>query len=167
MYSISTVQVLKVQYRHCRGGETVTEFARERNTEPQTVTHYMSRHGLEYDRSKGLTEAQEQYLSEQYPLPKEEVVRVIEDTESLRKYTEAVEKIAELEAEKGKLTAQVARLELMEEQRESLIETNKEQSEELEQMRIDKALAEQEQERLKQELERIQNRNLLQRIFNL
>lgn len=48
-------------------GKTATEFARERQLDPQVVSKALARANMKYDKDKGLTKEQEEYLEEKYP----------------------------------------------------------------------------------------------------
>lgn len=69
---------------------TLSEFARERNQDVSAIKMYMKRHGMEYDRTNGLTDKQLDSLDKQYPLPKP--VTVVDGIPE-RDYIDALERL--------------------------------------------------------------------------
>lgn len=150
----------------------LVDFARDRLIEPQTVRIYMKRHGMEYDTEKGLTDEQIEKLSEKYPEPAKKIVEQIEDA-TTKALLSAQDEIIRLQKQVQKLTEDTARMLLLEEKTQALTDTNKEQAEQIEKLKVDKAVSDKEQEHLQakvteqeQEIERLKSRKLWQRIFN-
>lgn len=150
----------------------LVDFARDRLIEPQTVRIYMKRHGMEYDTEKGLTDEQIEKLSEKYPEPAKKIVEQIEDA-TTKALLSAQDEIIRLQKQVQKLTEDTARMLLLEEKTQALTDTNKEQAEQIEKLKVDKAVSDKEQEHLQtkvteqeQEIERLKSRNLWQRILN-
>lgn len=150
----------------------LVDFARDRLIEPQTVRIYMKRHGMEYDTEKGLTDEQIEKLSEKYPEPAKKIVEQIEDA-TTKALLSAQDEIIRLQKQVQKLTEDTARMLLLEEKTQALTDTNKEQAEQIEKLKVDKAVSDKEQEHLQakvteqeQEIERLKSRNLWERIFN-
>ncbi len=93
---------------------TITDFARERNVEPDTVTTYIRRHPeiQKFIITKGKKSAIDtlsdgyQMLEEQYPYPKP--IQVVEDTESQKKLIKAQELIIQLQERLQEATTQIA-----------------------------------------------------------
>ena len=150
----------------------LVDFARDRLIEPQTVRIYMKRHGMEYDTEKGLTDEQIEKLSEKYPEPAKKIVEQIEDA-TTKALLSAQDEIIRLQKQVQKLTEDTARMLLLEEKTQALTDTNKEQADQIEKLKVDKAVSDKEQEHLQakvteqeQEIERLKSRKLWQRIFN-
>lgn len=150
----------------------LVDFARDRLVEPQTVRIYMKRHGMEYDTEHGLTDEQIKELSEKYPEPAQKIVEQIEDA-TTKALLSAQDEIIRLQKQVQKLTEDTARMLLLEEKTQALTDTNREQAERIEKLKVDKAVSDKEQEHLQtkvteqeQEIERLKSRNLWQRILN-
>ncbi len=150
----------------------LVDFARDRLVEPQTVRIYMKHHGMEYDTEHGLTDEQIKELSEKYPEPAQKIVEQIEDA-TTKALLSAQDEIIRLQKQVQKLTEDTARMLLLEEKTQALTDTNREQAERIEKLKVDKAVSDKEQEHLQtkvteqeQEIERLKSRNLWQRILN-
>lgn len=134
----------------------ITEFAREREVEPDTVTTFIRRHPeiqkdiIQKGKKSAIDTESEGYeaLEKQYPLPKP--IQVIEDTESRKeliqtqklviqlqnKLNEATTLIAQAEAQKILLEDKQQQLDKAEEREQKAEETIRNLSKELDQVRM-------------------------------
>lgn len=121
---------------------TLSAFARGRDVEPKTVSIYMKRHKMTYDKDKGLTDEQIAILDEIYPIPKPVIVvngLPAEEERQLREELDEVRKKLDVAKDKIiELTERNATLQLLE----------------------DKASLQE------QELQRLKSRNLWERLIN-
>ena len=121
---------------------TLSAFARGRDVEPKTVSIYMKRHNMTYNKDKGLTDEQIAILDEIYPIPKPVIVvngLPAEEERQLREELDEVRKKLDVAKDKIiELTERNATLQLLE----------------------DKARLQE------QELQRLKSRNLWERLIN-
>lgn len=121
---------------------TLSAFARGRDVEPKTVSIYMKRHNMTYNKDKGLTDEQIAILDEIYPIPKPVIVvngLPAEEERQLREELDDVRKKLDVAKDKIiELTERNATLQLLE----------------------DKASLQE------QELQRLRSRNLWERLIN-
>ena len=121
---------------------TLSAFARGRDVEPKTVSIYMKRHKMTYDKDKGLTDEQIAILDEVYPIPKPVVVIQGLPAEEERKLREdlqvALQRLSVAQERIVELTEKNATLQLLE----------------------DKASLQE------QELQRLKSRSLWERLIN-
>lgn len=121
---------------------TLSAFARGRDVEPKTVSIYMKRHNMTYNKDKGLTDEQIAILDEVYPIPKPVIVvngLSAEEERQLREELDEVRKKLDVAKDKIiELTERNATLQLLE----------------------DKASLQE------QELQRLKSRNLWERLIN-
>lgn len=121
---------------------TLSAFARGRDVEPKTVSIYMKRHNMTYNKDKGLTDEQIAILDEIYPIPKPVIVvngLPAEEERQLREELDEVRKMLDVAKDKIiELTERNATLQLLE----------------------DKASLQE------QELQRLKSRNLWERLIN-
>ena len=121
---------------------TLSAFARGRDVEPKTVSIYMKRHNMTYNKDKGLTDEQIAILDEIYPIPKPVIVvngLPAEEERQLREELDEVRKKLDVAKDKIiELTESNATLQLVE----------------------DKASLQE------QELQRLKSRNLWERLIN-
>ena len=121
---------------------TLSAFARGRDVEPKTVSIYMKRHNMTYNKDKGLTDEQIAILDEIYPIPKPVIVvngLSAEEERQLREELDEVRKKLDVAKDKIiELTERNATLQLLE----------------------DKASLQE------QELQRLKSRNLWERLIN-
>lgn len=121
---------------------TLSAFARGRDVEPKTVSIYMKRHNMTYNKDKGLTDEQIAILDEIYPIPKPVIVvngLPAEEERQLREELDDVRKKLDVAKDKIiELTERNATLQLLE----------------------DKASLQE------QELQRLKSRNLWERLIN-
>lgn len=121
---------------------TLSAFARGRDVEPKTVSIYMKRHNMTYNKDKGLTDEQIAILDEIYPIPKPVIVvngLPAEEERQLREELDEVRKKLDVAKDKIiELTERNATLQLLE----------------------DKASLQE------QELQRLKSRNLWERLIN-
>lgn len=139
----------------------ISEFARARGVEPDTVSQYMRRHGMDYDKEQGLTEEQQEELEKMYPSPSAlEVVPVDPEKEKLREdlqdkeqeLKEAYKKIMQLQDEKAALIEKASKVAFL----EDLQEKKEQELKEKEQLILEKT----------GELEKLKHRGLWARILN-
>lgn len=121
---------------------TLSAFARGRDVEPKTVSIYMKRHNMTYNKDKGLTDEQIAILDEIYPIPNPVIVvngLSAEEERQLREELDEVRKKLDVAKDKIiELTERNATLQLLE----------------------DKASLQE------QELQRLKSRNLWERLIN-
>ena len=121
---------------------TLSAFAKGRDVEPKTVSIYMKRHNMTYNKDKGLTDEQIAILDEVYPIPKPVIVvngLSAEEERQLREELDEVRKKLDVAKDKIiELTERNATLQLLE----------------------DKASLQE------QELQRLKSRNLWERLIN-
>ena len=121
---------------------TLSAFARGGDVEPKTVSIYMKRHNMTYNKDKGLTDEQIAILDEIYPIPKPVIVvngLPAEEERQLREELDEVRKKLDVAKDKIiELTERNATLQLLE----------------------DKASLQE------QELQRLKSRNLWERLIN-
>lgn len=128
---------------------SLSAFARGRNIEPKTVSIYMKRHNMPYDKAKGLSEEQIATLEEIYPIPKPVVIVNGLDSEEERALRQELEEAyRKLDIAKDKI------LELTEQT--AVVKFLQDKSEE-QNLKIEKQ---------EQEIERLKHRNLISRILN-
>lgn len=139
----------------------ISEFARLRGEDPDTVSQYMRRHSMEYDKEHGLTEDQEKELEKKYPLPTlPDIVHVDPEKERLKdelherdkELKEAYLQIIKLQDEKALLIEKAAKIELLE---------DLQQKKELEIQEKDQLIKDKDQE-----LTRLKSRGLWSRLLN-
>lgn len=152
-----------------------SEFAKMRGIDPRTVNKYLERHPeLREDcRKEGnslvLGEYAERELSKIYPLPSPVIIGIPEEEhrkvlEDLLKAQNALIMLQNELADQKLLNAQnEANMMLLEDKKEYLEKRMQEQEQE---QKREKEEQEQENRKLKEEIERLRNRNLLDRIFN-
>ena len=169
----------------------ITEFARQRGVEPQTVRHYINEHAeikkhtTKNGKSVELLAEAEKLLDQKYPLPKP--IEIIEDKESRQKLIQAQELIVQLQQKQLELMERIAdqstaiakaeaQTILLEDKERQLQERDKQIKElgqrlnekeyELSEQRSE--LEEEKEQKLEavQEVERLKNRGLWDRIMN-
>lgn len=129
---------------------TQSDFARTRGVDPKTVSIYMVRHGMIYDKERGLSPDQIEKLDAVYPLPAP--IQIVEDTESIKKLIATQEQLIKLQDEYSELKGQLL-LAANEKYKMELLEQKSEEQD----ARI---------RQLEEENHRLKNRNLWQRILN-
>lgn len=147
-------------------GESVyiSEFAKSRNKTVSAITNYISKHENEFkghirkDGNKSvLDKAAIELLEKKYPLTKP--IEIVRDTESMEKLLKAQEVIIQLQAQinqEQKLLAQAESMQLLLTDKQNLIDK----------LEGDRIQIEKENAELKEELARLKNRSLLDRILN-
>ena len=160
---------------------TIAEFSSNRGVKEQTVSMYMRRCGMRYDKAAGLSEDQLEVLDKQYPLPKP--VTVIEGIPKEQHYQELHHKDEEIQALQQRivtLTEQAAKVQLLEEKAarlELLEEREAQKDRRIEELTAQAARVGDLEELLKQEtarrfdrdqeLRRLKARSLWDRIWNI
>lgn len=127
----------------------IVDFAAEVGQDPATIGAYMKHHKMQYDRKTGLTDEQIAELSKQYKKPSD-VVAV--DNESREQLLVAQAEIIRLKDEIISLTKQASKIELLEDLQAKQEQRQEELAAELTEAR--------------QEIERLKNRSLWQRLMN-
>lgn len=157
---------------------TITEFARSRNVQAQTISIYIKRHEKLFKghtskagKTIELDEVALEILDEKYPLPKP--VEIIEDTESREKLIKAQELIIQLQDKLNQAQSKIAQAEatqlLLEDrtiQLEKAESENKELKVENKELKAENKELMDEYKSASAENERLKNRGLLARIFN-
>lgn len=161
----------------------ISEFARSRGIEPQTVRHYVNdhedikKHTKKVGKTVELSDEAIELLDKIYPLPRpvqimngvdpEEHKAVVDKLSSAQEYIiklhETVEQLKDKVNENEKLIAQAEAQKILLEDKNSQLEAAREEGE-----KKDTEIEEQKKkiEELKNENERLRNRSLFERIFN-
>jgi TolA-binding protein len=157
---------------------TITEFARARNVQAQTISIYIKRHEKLFKghtskagKTIELDEVALKILDEKYPLPKP--VEIIEDTESREKLIKAQELIIQLQDKLNQAQSKIAQAEatqLLLEDRTIQLKKADERIEKIEAESQElkneiKELTDKSNEQVA-EIERLKSRGLIARIFN-
>ena len=145
---------------------TLSDFARQRNQDVSAIKMYMKRHGLDYDRTTGLTDEQLAILDEQYPLPKPvTILNGIPEKEYidvLERLDKAKDKMFELQNKLFDVQLQISEQKsdrlLLEEKTENLKKELVEKADEISKLREQLTDAQKENERLR-------NRKLFDYLF--
>ena len=145
---------------------TLSDFARQRNQDVSAIKMYMKRHGMEYDRTNGLTDEQLVVLDAQYPLPKPvTVVNGVPESDyidALERLEKAKDKMFELQNKLFDVQLQISEQKsdklLLEEKTENLKKELMEKADEIGKLREQLSDVQKENEKLK-------NRKLLDYLF--
>lgn len=143
----------------------ISEFAKSRAVDAQTVATYLRRHKIPYSRSEGLTDEAMELLDKQYPIPSDIIIRV-KDEEAEQKLKEKEQELEEVKSQLDKAKDKII----------TLLEANEHFIEEVAKVLMleDKTKSQTEQiDKLQQdieerdkEIERLKNRGLIARLMN-
>lgn len=141
---------------------TITEFARERGVSPETVGAYLHRkyNKYQYDRTRGLSAEALEWLDQKYPVKNPVVIVDHETIEALQaKIIKLQDEQKALLVEKSELEKKVGRLELLE-------DTAQRQAEEVRDLQKELVSKDATIRLRDEEITRMKQRSLIERILN-